>query len=170
MSPRRAAHAAAGDGADELPFPVPIGAILGLARLTEHALDEVGLSLAQYRLLGFCAITPRTPSEVAIWLSVRKQSVTRQLDALVQAGLLDRTVDPGDRRRLLHGATAAGWEVLDRGQAVVDDYLALVLATVDPPDRDLVQAGLAAAGRALNRAWDLIADTDGDPAEAIRRA
>jgi DNA-binding MarR family transcriptional regulator len=149
---------------------VPIGAILGLARLTEHALDEVGLTLPQYRLLGFCAIGPRTPSDVATWLAVRKQSVTRQLDALVQAGFLERTADPTDRRRVLHGATPAGWAVLDRGQAALDDYLRLVLATVDPTDRDLVHAGLEAAGRALNEAWRLTADADDDPATALRRA
>ena len=157
-------------GDDELPFPLPIGAILGLARLTEHALDEVGLTLPQYRLLGFCAIEPRTPSQVATWLSVRRQSVTRQLDVLVRAGVLERTIDPHDRRRLLHGATPSGQAVLDQGQAVVDDYLALVLATLDGPDRELVHAGLAAAGRALNRAWEITAGTDDDPAAVLRRA
>jgi DNA-binding MarR family transcriptional regulator len=165
-----ASRTGAGAIEDDLPFPVPIGAILGLARLTEHALDEVSLTLPQYRLLGFCAIGPRTPSEVATWLGVRKQSVTRQLDALVRTGLLERTVDAEDRRRVLHGATPAGWAVLDRGQAALDDYLDLVLATVEESDRDLVHAGLAAAGRALNRAWHLTAAADEDPATALRRA
>ena len=157
-------------GHDELPFPLPIGSILGLARLAEQALDGVGVSLAQYRVLGFCAMEPRTPSQVAIWLSVRRQSVTRQLDALVQSGFLERTVDPHDRRRLLHGITPAGHAVLEHGRAAVDDYLALVLATIDEPDRELVQAGLAAAGRALNRAWELVADADDIEGAAQRLA
>lgn len=155
---------------EELPFPLPIGSILGLARLAEHALDGIGVSLAQYRLLGFCAIEPRTPSQVATWLSVRRQSVTRQLDALVRSGALERNVDPHDRRRLLHGITPAGQAVLDQGQVAVDEYLALVLATIDDPERDLVHAGLAAAGRALNRAWELVSDADDIEVPAQRLA
>jgi DNA-binding MarR family transcriptional regulator len=140
---------------DEMSAPMPIGAILGLARLAEYALDEVGLTIAQYRLLGFCSIEPTTPSEVAKWLSIRKQSVTRQLDWLVNAGLLERQSDPGDRRRAVHTVTQDGQRVLDRGELLVHQYLTLVLAMLDEPAREVVHEGLHTAGVALHRAWAL---------------
>jgi DNA-binding MarR family transcriptional regulator len=142
---------------------MPIGAMLGLARLAEYALDEVGLTVAQFRLLGFCSIEPTTPSEVAKWLSIRKQSVTRQLEWLVEAGLLERRADPGDRRRAVHRVTRKGRRVLDRGELLVDRYLALVLTMLDEPERELVQDGLHTAGVALQRAWAL-----GSPTEILR--
>jgi DNA-binding MarR family transcriptional regulator len=128
--------------------------IVALARLLDLAVEGAGLTVAQYRLLGFFARGPSTPSEIAHWLGVRKQSVTRQLDALVQEGLLARRVDEHDRRRVVHTVTPAGRRVLDGAEAAIEAYLEAVLATVSPTRAASVRRGLDTAGIAFTRAWD----------------
>lgn len=127
--------------------------IVGLSRMVELALDEVDLTLAQYRLLGFCANGPTTPTEVAVWLSVKKQSVTSQLDALVQRGFLERESDDDDRRRSLHVVTPLGRKQLANAELAIETYFDAVLSTLTAADRKRVTTGLSMAGTALGRIW-----------------
>ena len=64
---------------------------------------------------------PLSPTAIAERLLVTTASVTSLLDTLERRGLLERTADPDDRRRLLVALTEAG-------RVVVDQFLPEVVA------------------------------------------
>ncbi|MEP6982505.1 MAG: MarR family transcriptional regulator [Sphingomicrobium sp.] len=57
---------------------------------------------------------PATLSDVAKGLGRGAPAVSRSVDALVRAGLVERTQDPNNRRRLALRLTGAGRERLDQ--------------------------------------------------------
>ena len=61
-----------------------------------------------------------TPTELYRSLLVSSGAMTNRLDRLEQAGLLERTPDPDDRRRVRVGLTEAGITLVDEAFA---DYL-----------------------------------------------
>jgi len=69
---------------------------------------------AQRKLLGSIAASePATLNEVAKSIGRGAPAVSRSVDALVRAGLVERTQDPDNRRRLALRLTAKGREQLD---------------------------------------------------------
>jgi DNA-binding MarR family transcriptional regulator len=70
---------------------------------------EDRVSLPQFRVLVMIASRGRQNlRSVARGLGVHASNVTRLCDKLVEAGLLQRSDDPADRRNLVLGLTAAG--------------------------------------------------------------
>jgi DNA-binding MarR family transcriptional regulator len=68
---------------------------------------------AQKRLLGaVAAAEPTTLNDVARAVGRGAPAVSRSIDALVRAGLIDRSQDPDNRRRLALRLTEAGRERL----------------------------------------------------------
>lgn len=130
------------------------GVISGLARILELALDDVDLSLAEYRLLGFCALEPANPSEIAAWLSVGQQNLSRQIDSLVTRELLDRTVDENDRRRVVLSVTHEGRSLLRAADAGIDRMLSHIAGRLKAADRQALRDGFLAAEQAMNSIWD----------------
>ncbi len=123
-----------GDGVDEIidqwrrerpdldPSPIGvIGRISRLARQLEQRLEPVyrahGLEpgwhdvLATLRRIG----PPHRmrPSDFAGTLMLTSSGTTKRLDRLEQAGLIERTPDPDDRRGTLISLTAAGRDLID---------------------------------------------------------
>jgi long-chain acyl-CoA synthetase len=99
-----------------------------LARTVETALDEVGLSMPQYRLLMVLSMTLRSnPSWLASQLSVSPPSVTAVVDGLVARELVERSHDPADRRRVVHQMTAEGERLLAEAGAAVEARLVALL-------------------------------------------
>jgi DNA-binding MarR family transcriptional regulator len=94
-------------------------------------------------------------STISDALDLHPSSATRLCDKLVQAGLLDRTVDPDDRRQVTLQVTPAGSRLL----AVVMDHrrkaLARMLARLTPGDR-----------ANLEHCLSLFSDTLDEPVEA----
>ena len=134
-------------------FASAAGALVGLAGTIEAALDHVGLTLWQYRILAFVALQPATPSDVAQWRSVKKQAVSRHLNSLVEQGLLTRTPAPADRRHMIHTATPKGREKLHEAADLMELYLDGLLATMPPARAATVRRGLEEAGAALDEIW-----------------
>lgn len=70
---------------------------------------------AHRRLLGAIEATePATLGEIAKAVSRGAPAVSRSIDSLVRAGLVDRTPDPDNRRRLALRLTQAGREELGK--------------------------------------------------------
>jgi DNA-binding MarR family transcriptional regulator len=76
-----------------------------------------------------------TLGEVATRESVQPPSMTRIVGALETAGLVERVVDPVDRRVSRVTLTAAGHQVLGRNRSIKNAYLADRLHRLDPVDR-----------------------------------
>src|SRR5215203_5208388 len=77
---------------------------------------------------------PLTPSELASRERIQRPTATRVLARLEEAGLVERTSDPADRRSSLVTATAAGLELLDTVRHRKDLYLAQRLDRLSPEE------------------------------------
>ncbi|HYL07082.1 MAG TPA: MarR family transcriptional regulator [Candidatus Udaeobacter sp.] len=71
-----------------------------------------GLTFGQRRLLRRLREGPRSAGALASELGVAAPSLTRQLQKLEDKGLIVRTMDPEDRRRVVVTLTPAGDKVL----------------------------------------------------------
>jgi DNA-binding MarR family transcriptional regulator len=67
---------------------------------------------------------PLTPSELARIERVKRPTITRTLGCLEREGLIERTVDPTDRRSALVAINGAGRERLRRMRGRKNAYLA----------------------------------------------
>lgn len=72
------------------------------------------LSLSQLRVLRFLQRQPQSSlSEVADYLDVTRPTMSAMVERLVQRGLVQRLVDPQERRRIALTLTATGLSLLD---------------------------------------------------------
>ena len=60
--------------------------------------EPVGLTAAQWQVLGFLEDGPATAAEVARRRGLRRQSVQETVNRLLRNGMLDRTPNPADAR------------------------------------------------------------------------
>jgi long-chain acyl-CoA synthetase len=96
-----------------------------LAKRVELALAQVDLTLPQYRVLGVLVEGSAAASGLAGRLAVRPSSVTAIIDGLVARGLVDRTHQEDDRRRIALRLTEEGERVLAEADLTVDAYMVL---------------------------------------------
>ncbi|HST42558.1 MAG TPA: MarR family transcriptional regulator [Conexibacter sp.] len=82
--------------------------------------EAVGLSFARVRALRALAAEPLTLRALATALQTDAPYATRIVDDLEQLGLVERSVDPRDRRAKLVAATAAGAERARAAQRLLD--------------------------------------------------
>jgi long-chain acyl-CoA synthetase len=121
-----------------------------LAKVVERSLNNLDLSLAQYRLLGNLSDGPSQASTLAERLIVSRPSITALADGLVERGLVTREGSDGDRRRVMHVLTAAGRKVLDGADDAIEQRLQTLAGELAETDRTRAFKGLDAWGRALD--------------------
>lgn len=109
-----------------------------LARQVELALATLDLTLPQYRLLILLSDSSEAASALADKLTVSRPSVTGVVDGLVSRGLVQRTADPADRRRVSHSLTGEGHRMLAAADDAVHDRLAGIGACA--PDSNALAA------------------------------
>jgi DNA-binding MarR family transcriptional regulator len=132
-------------------------AVVGFGRLAELALDEAGLTRAQYRILQHLLRGNSIQSDLAFRLSVTKQSATRIVDTLVDKRYVTRRVDPADRRRVIHTITPKGRRTLDRADAIIERYLMLVLQDLDDDeDIEAARRGIRLFGWASHASYERV--------------
>ncbi|MGW1839167.1 MarR family winged helix-turn-helix transcriptional regulator [Streptomyces sp. NPDC002067] len=91
------------------------------------------------------------PSELAKTLMLSRAGMTNRLDRLEEAGLVERRLDPGDRRSFRVALTGHGREVVD---AAVTDHVAnesRLLAGLAPAERATLDHALRVLLRELER-------------------
>lgn len=71
-----------------------------------------GLTLGQARLLQRIRVQPMVAGDLAKELGVRAASLTRMMERLETNGLVERSLDREDRRRVWVGTTEAGRQIL----------------------------------------------------------
>ncbi|MDB4880384.1 MAG: yusO 1 [Gemmatimonadetes bacterium] len=88
---------------------------------TEHALAEIGLSLAKLGALRHLVIAeaPLSLSQLAERHCCGKSNVTQLVDRLEADGLVARVGDPADRRTVHATVTPAGRAAYERGNALL---------------------------------------------------
>ncbi|RZS90895.1 DNA-binding MarR family transcriptional regulator [Motilibacter rhizosphaerae] len=88
-------------------------------------LDEVGLSLGRVESLSVISSTPGCRvQDLATAFSVTVGGVSKSVDRLEEAGLVERQPHPVDRRSSVLTLTPAGEEALARGRSVLERELA----------------------------------------------
>lgn len=134
-------------------------AIALIRRVNRHIragdLDDAAfgeLTMAQIKVLFRLRNRGAMPSStLASGLSVTLPTVTSVIDRLVAKELVERTDDPGDRRRVIVGVTPAGREIVDRIQQGRRARLAPALARLDDPELAAIVSGLSALVEALEQ-------------------
>ena len=109
-------RAAAGSGADAVTDAVLAASrlLVGLSARSIASVDE-SITMPQFRLL--VVLSTRGPLKLTVlaeYLDARPPSVTRMIDRLVSAGLVDRQTSPVSRREVILDLTDAGASVVTR--------------------------------------------------------
>jgi DNA-binding MarR family transcriptional regulator len=119
------------------------------------------ITLAQLRVLVVIASQgPRNLASVAQSVKVHPSSATRACDKLVEAGLLERTDDPADRRNLILRLTDSGWELVESMNISRREAISSILARMPAQQRGELAPAMAALVRAADEipsdaAWSL---------------
>jgi DNA-binding MarR family transcriptional regulator len=122
-----------------------------LARHEEVVLSQIELSPAQYRILSFLSGGPSNAAALASKLAVRPPSLTTVVDGLVARGLVERSHDPDDRRRVAHSLTDEGSRVLVHADGVIEERLGTILSHVSSASAQRALKGLEAWQEPLDR-------------------
>ncbi len=116
--------------------------MLRRARLYERASAEAGIVLDRIglQILGHVRKAEQPPSvkELAEAMQVEGPHATRQVQKLVARGLLEKTVDPADRRVARLALTAEGTQLVDRYHAVVKGWMRDAVADWPAEDKQQV--------------------------------
>lgn len=135
---------------DRTPLDQATRAAARLSRVVETALDQVGLSLPQYRLMVLLGDGSSVATALARRLTVSRPSITALADGLVDRGYVERLPDPDDRRRVTHTLTPAGHTALAAGDEAISARLDTVVAHLSPRQRRTAVDGLALWLQALD--------------------
>jgi DNA-binding MarR family transcriptional regulator len=102
-------------------------------RVVSDMLAPLGLSLSQWRVMIYLSAAPNASmGEVADYVVIDRTSLTRAVDKLVEARLLNRTASAHDRRITTLRLTTAGQDLCARILArVVDHSEGLLEAAAD---------------------------------------
>lgn len=134
------------------------------ASMSGHPVN-VGRPLGQVKALAYLYHSgPRTVKDVARFLDVAMPTASELVDRLVDEGLVERTVNPADRRQVLLDLAPQAREV---GQEIHAMRLAQIRAAMDllePEERAVFAKSLQALATVLER--DAHTLTNGDPADA----
>jgi DNA-binding MarR family transcriptional regulator len=116
--------------------------------------EPVGLTAAQWQVLGFLEDGPATAAEVARRRGLRRQSVQETVNRLLRNGMLDRLPNPADARAPLLSVTRRAKEALrelgvaqvewaeDVAQSVSQEDLETTLRTLRRLREAAAQSGL----------------------------
>lgn len=107
-----------------------------------------GLTVPQFRALRYIERNPDTDlTGLATFLGMSRSSASPLVRRLERSHLVERSVDPGERRRHRLRLTEAGQGVVDEAVADTRVWLAGELATLAAPDRRRLAEGLAVLDR-----------------------
>jgi DNA-binding MarR family transcriptional regulator len=105
-----------------------VRAIVFMSRLFEYECRDLGISLAQYRLLLYLRHGPKRAGELAAQASITRPSLSTLIAALDRQGLVQRTTVDADRRGVRLELTKKGLATIgrveDRFGEVFDDATA----------------------------------------------
>ena len=98
--------------------------------LDDAAFQKLGINRTDGRCLDVLSAGPMTATAIALACGVSSNAMTTVVDRLEERGLVERTKDPGDRRRVViqltplasHLSTQLYGPVVDWSRRMFDDY------------------------------------------------
>ncbi len=138
---------------DLVPLPKQLAFLINdVARLLRRRFDQraqtLGLTRAQWQVLTYVGRNEGTnQAGLADFMEVEPITLSRHIDRMQAAGLVERRPDPGDRRAHRLYLTEEGRPILAKLRALGSDVLNDVLAGVSDEDAErLVETLLAMRG------------------------
>jgi DNA-binding MarR family transcriptional regulator len=125
---------------------------LVIARTARRLRQQAGEELSPSQAAALATIDrhgPLTPSELATRERIQRPTATRVIARLEEAGLVDRTSDPDDRRSCLVGVAPEGRRLLARVRTRKDAYLSRRLRDLDADERATLDRAAAILERVL---------------------
>ena len=125
---------------------------LVIARTARRLRQQAGEELSPSQAAALATIDrygPLTPSELAARERIQRPTATRVIARLEEAGLLDRTSDPDDRRSCLVGLAPEGRRLRARVRTRKDAYLSRRLRDLDADERATLDRAAAILERVL---------------------
>ena len=107
-----------------------------------HDLGDVGITMAQAKVLLVLAGGSMHMSELVTRLRVTPSTTSGLVEKLVEQGLVSRADDPADRRQVIVSTTPQGLELLERFRELNSRQLRAMLATLPPADLEIVERSL----------------------------
>jgi DNA-binding MarR family transcriptional regulator len=126
-----------------------------VSRMARRLRQEAGGDLSPSLSSALASIDrhgPLTPSELAVRERVQRPTITRILGRLEEAGLVQRTADPTDRRSSLIATTPAGHELMREQRTRKDAYLARQLRALTAEERATLDRAAGILERMLGEA------------------
>lgn len=123
---------------------------MAIVRTARRLRQEAGNDLSPSQTAALATLErhgPLSPSELARREQIKRPTATRVIARLVEAGLVERTADPGDKRCALVATTPEGKALLKKVRARKTAYLADRLHELDADDA----AALERAAEVLER-------------------
>ncbi|MGW4895915.1 MarR family winged helix-turn-helix transcriptional regulator [Kitasatospora sp. NPDC004240] len=128
-------------------------AIKRIRRRTTERLEPYGITPGQGRALRTLAHAPGCEipdramrlSDLADRLHIAPRSATTVVDALEEAGLVERTPDPADRRAVRIVLTESGWSAVERIGQVRYEVAQEYFGPVSPAEQELLLRALRSA-------------------------
>lgn len=109
----------------------------GVTRALSRAMEAEGSTVEDWRILLLLDDgRGHTMTEIADWALLPAPSLTRVVDRMVVDGVVHRTADPGDRRRVLVHATRRGRTLCRRLSEIAEREEEKLLAGSDPADAE----------------------------------
>ncbi len=97
------------------------------------------------------AVEPTTVGELARHMGVHASTMSLGLDRLERGGYIERRRDPADGRRVGVVVTAAGQRIKDAQSVLEPERVRLMLAELNPADRERALDGLRLLADAARR-------------------
>ena len=128
---------------------------------TAHALRKsfdrravgMGVTRAQWKVLFRLSRRPGLRQiELADMLDIEPITLSRIIDRLEEAGLVERVADPADRRAWRLHVTARARPLVEKLRAVADEMIADAFAGIDPKDIETTRAVLGRVRENATRA------------------
>lgn len=123
-----------------------------ITRFREHTASELGISASELDALGLvCSSAGISPGQLASELEVTSGSVTPIIDHLIQAGYVQRSVHPTDRRRHLVNASPGGRHACASAREELEQVLCPAGEHPSEHEQTVVAGYLAATTQSLRR-------------------
>ncbi|MCK9382328.1 MAG: MarR family winged helix-turn-helix transcriptional regulator [Sulfuritalea sp.] len=118
--------------------------------LAEDYARNFGLAIAEWRVIAVLAFLPgATAAEIAAFSSLDAVAVHRAVSRLIQAGLLNRQLDPNDARRKPLEISSEGWKLYENEVPVALTLERRILSCLEPADARVFRRSMMTIYRKL---------------------
>ena len=132
-----------GEASDAVRLAMTVSRLRSRIRI-EAGLSSTGIPISQLAVLGrIIDEGPTTAAALAAGEHVTQQAIAQSLATLKERGLVEKQADPGDGRKSLVSATAAGRKLRDTLTASREEWLTQAIdAAVKPEERALLREAI----------------------------